>query len=113
MKNLYGYEDAVKMFVRFLTEHNFNTSKILTSDFIDSLGYIITFLNTEDIYIVADNYNILVYTCGRATTNKGRHYAKENKTYFIYEKTLEEEGSVLDNYFIAIDNAFDFLNVPF
>lgn len=111
MTFLYKYKDTISSFITYLKDNDYPAKEILTSDFIKSLGYILEYLDSQGLYCLVDNYNILVFTTG--INDKTKKYITDNKTFIIKETTNEKEISIIDNYKVAIAYAFDFLEVPF
>lgn len=111
MNFLYKYKDTMESFIQYLIENKYPAKKIITSSFIDSLGYILEYLDSQGLYCLVDNFNILVFTTG--ITEKTREYIKDNKAFIIKETNNTKESGVIDNYKVAIVYAFEFLEVPF
>ena len=112
MKELYEYNEALKLFIKFLKDKNIDPKKALTSSIQANLGYLLEFLDSHGIYCLIDNYSIIIYTDG--TNDKAKRYvAMTNKVYIINERNTQKYNDVIVNYAIAIKRAFEYLNYPF
>jgi hypothetical protein len=112
MKKLFEYEKPTKDFVLFLNNNGYDPVKILSGNIIDSLGYILKFLETQAIYILVDNYSLMMYTNG--TTKKSIDYVKmTHSIYIIKQLELKKKTDVITNYEYAIVEAFKFLQIEF
>lgn len=111
MKFLYKYERVLASFIDFLKANNYPAKEILTKDLTHSLGYILEYLDTQCVYCLVDNYNMLVFTTGGTTNTLNK--IKENKLFIIKETDNDKEVGIIQNYEYAITYAFEFLEVPF
>ena len=105
MKSLIKYSIPIKEYAKYLNDNNYPTKQLLNNDnILISLGYILQFLSTKHIFIVVDNYNYVIFTDIK--------YDIIN-TYIIKESNNEEQIGIINLYKEAINNAFEFLNMPF
>lgn len=111
MKSLYKYKRVLASFIEFLKANDYPAKSILISDLISSVGYILEYLDTQGVYCLVDDYNIMVFTNGAKP--KSLNYIKENKTFIIKESNNDKRSGVIQNYETAIIYAFEFLEVPF
>jgi hypothetical protein len=112
LQDLFHYKVAIELFIKFLMNNNYNPKAILLTNVVDSLGYILSFLESQSIYILTDKYSLLMYTTG--TTDHSKQYVELTRTiYIIKQIELKKKSNVIVNYEYAIDEAFKFLEAGF
>ena len=105
MESLIKYSIPIKEYAKYLNDNNYPTKQLLSSDnLLISLGYILHFLSTKNIFIVVDNYNYVIFTDIKYDTLNG---------YTIKESNNETEIGIIELYKQSINDAFEFLNTPF
>lgn len=112
MKQLYSRKETMKDFISFLQNSDYPAKDIITNDFINSLGYILSYLSTKGVFCLVDTYSVIVYCDG--THKHAKEFVKQTKTaYIIKEINNRKSQSIIKNYEYAIERAFDFLEYPF
>ncbi|KAF5080405.1 hypothetical protein DSECCO2_120490 [anaerobic digester metagenome] len=113
MKFLLRYERVALDFINFLKRKGYDAVTIVMAvDFEYTLGYLLEYLDSHGIYCIVDDATIVVMSDGQhhKTTT---WVAENNKRYIIYSETLPKAKNIINNYMIAIEEAFKFLEVPF
>lgn len=113
MRFLFRYEKVILDFIGFLTSKGYDATAIaMAVDFEYTLGYILEYLDSHGIYCLVDDTTIAVMSDGQH--HKATSWvAENNKRYIIYSETKSKAKNIIDNYIIAVDEAFKFLEIPF
>lgn len=112
IQELFVYKKGIELFIQFLIANGYDPKAILVSNVIDSLGYILSFLESQSLFILTDKYSLLLYTTG--TTDKSRRFVEMTRSYYIINQIeLTKKSNVIENYEYAIKESFAFLEVGF
>lgn len=112
MKSLYKYKDAMMLYIKYLKDKGIDPKEVISKSIQDNLGYLLSFLDSQGIYCLVDNYTTIVYTDG--TNQKAIDYIKMTRTiYIINERNTAKYKDVIVNYSHCIDKAFEYIHYPF